>query len=118
MSSAEGMYGVQDNVEIVGEQAIPVDPVGDPGLAAHEKSGGAPMHVENCNHNFSPPGFAFDAQIFNPPSCCPSKPSFNNQWANLVGMSLSTPRKRQRSGDSDYNEDFMGQSAGPIGVDV
>ncbi|KAJ0733629.1 hypothetical protein HanPI659440_Chr11g0410431 [Helianthus annuus] len=97
MSSAEGMNVVQDDVEVVGEQVIPADPVGDPGLAAHEKSRDAPMHVENCNHKFSPPGVAFDAQNFNPPPCCPSRPSFKDHWANLVGRSLSRPRKIQRS---------------------
>ncbi|KAJ0539673.1 putative RNA-directed DNA polymerase [Helianthus annuus] len=88
----------------------------DQGLTAQGSVGVVPMHGENCNIKDTPVGMAFEVQGNIPPLSTPSRPSFNDHWANIVGHPSSRPRKRMRSGASVYFEDIVDSSVGPIGV--
>ncbi|MFS7987547.1 hypothetical protein Hanom_Chr11g01024261 [Helianthus anomalus] len=112
---AEGGDSVKGDVEAEEVKGQPVDPHEDPGPAAHVVSGEVPMHVDSGNNYVSPVGVAFHAQGPTPPHSYFSRPSFKDQWANLVAHSISRPRKRIRSGDSDFEEDFVGHVAGSKG---
>ncbi|MFS7898810.1 hypothetical protein Hanom_Chr12g01080471 [Helianthus anomalus] len=85
--------------EVEGEKVCSVDPLGNSSLPAHDNPGVFPMHVEEGNNNLSLVNVAFEAQAFNPPPYIPSRPSFQDQWANLVGRPSPRPRKRPRSGE-------------------
>ncbi|MFS7989643.1 hypothetical protein Hanom_Chr11g01049311 [Helianthus anomalus] len=79
--------------------------------------GNVPMHVETGNNSVQPCVGRFVAQEKATPPVSQSGPSFNDQWANLVGQNHPRPRKRPRSGDFVCSEVFVGHEGVSGGFD-